>query len=124
MNTIYLVRHGENKANLTKEFSYRLVDYPLTDKGVLQAQQTAEYFQDKAIHEVYASPLKRAVQTAEIIGAALKVEPKVIEPFREINVGALERIPPSAQTWRIHNGIIQNWRQGNYELAFPGGKTS
>lgn len=40
MNIIYLVRHGENKANLTKEFSYKKVDYPLTPKGVIQAQQT------------------------------------------------------------------------------------
>jgi probable phosphoglycerate mutase len=34
MNTIYLVRHGENPANLTKEFSCRHVDYPLTEKGI------------------------------------------------------------------------------------------
>ena len=43
-NTIYLVRHGENTANITKEFSYKLVDYSLTAKGVQQAEQTAEYF--------------------------------------------------------------------------------
>ena len=62
MNTIYLVRHGENRANLTKEFSYKVVDYSLTPKGALQAQQTAQFFQDKQIHEVYTSPLKRAPQ--------------------------------------------------------------
>ena len=37
MNRIYLVRHGENTANLTKEFSHRRVDYSLTPKGILQA---------------------------------------------------------------------------------------
>ena len=37
MNRVYLVRHGENLAHLTKEFSYRKVDYPLTPKGVMQA---------------------------------------------------------------------------------------
>ena len=41
MNHLYLVRHGENVANLTKEFSCCKVDYSLTAKGVLQAQQTA-----------------------------------------------------------------------------------
>jgi broad specificity phosphatase PhoE len=64
MNRLYLVRHGENRANLTKEFSSRLVDYPLTAKGVLQAQQTADYFQQRAgaggIDAVYSSPLKRS----------------------------------------------------------------
>jgi broad specificity phosphatase PhoE len=48
MTTLYLVRHGENLANITKEFSYRAVDYPLTPKGILQAEQTAEYFAAKA----------------------------------------------------------------------------
>ena len=47
INRIYLVRHGENRANLTKEFSYRLVDYPLTEKGILQAQQTARISRTK-----------------------------------------------------------------------------
>jgi broad specificity phosphatase PhoE len=38
MTRVYLVRHGENKANITKEFSSRKVDYPLTPKGRLQAE--------------------------------------------------------------------------------------
>ena len=42
MQRVFLIRHGENQANLTKEFSYRLVDYPLNAKGILQARQTAE----------------------------------------------------------------------------------
>ncbi|HEY7127391.1 MAG TPA: histidine phosphatase family protein [Ktedonobacterales bacterium] len=122
MNTLYLVRHGENLANITKEFSYKLVDYPLTDKGVLQARQTAAYFQDKAIHEVYTSPLKRAAQTAEIIAALLGVQPVVMEQFREINVGLLERQPPSQENWRLHDRIIQHWYAGQVEATFPEGE--
>ena len=71
MNRLFLVRHGENVANLTKEFSYRLVDRSLTDKGVEQARQTAVYFQDKSIHAVYTSPLKRAAETAARMGGRL-----------------------------------------------------
>jgi len=33
MNHLFLVRHGENLANLTKEMSCRRVDYSLTPKG-------------------------------------------------------------------------------------------
>lgn len=29
-NTLYLVRHGENRANRTREFSHKLVDYLVT----------------------------------------------------------------------------------------------
>ena len=71
MHTIYWVRHGENKANITKEFSYKYVDYSLTPKGIQQAQQTARFFRNKNIQTIYTSPLKRAVETAEIIARAL-----------------------------------------------------
>ena len=122
MNTIYLVRHGENKANLTKEFSYRKVDYPLTPKGIIQAQQTAEYFKDKDIHAIYTSPLKRAQETAHIIGQAIGLEPIIKEEFREINVGTLEGQPPTRELWTLHNNVVKDWLQGNVESAFPDGE--
>lgn len=65
-NTVYLIRHGENPANLTHDFSYKQVDFSLTAKGILQAEQTADYFKSQAPDEIYASPLKRARETAEI----------------------------------------------------------
>jgi broad specificity phosphatase PhoE len=59
MKRLYWVRHGESIVNLTKEFSHRLVDKPLTPKGTLQAQQTADYFIDKKIDAIYCSPLNK-----------------------------------------------------------------
>jgi broad specificity phosphatase PhoE len=122
INTIYLIRHGENKANITHDFSYKLVDYPLTPKGVLQAEQTAEYFKDKRIDEIYASPLKRAKQTAEIIAQAQQLPVTIMEQFREINVGTLEGQAPTAENWHFHDQIVQDWFEGKYETSFPGGE--
>jgi broad specificity phosphatase PhoE len=122
MNTIYLVRHGENPANINSEFSYKLVDYSLTPKGRLQAQQTAEHFRDKDIHEIYASPLKRTRETAEIIAATLGLTVTVIEEFREVNVGALERQPPSIENWEFHDRIVAEWFFGRHDVAFPEGE--
>jgi broad specificity phosphatase PhoE len=121
MNTIYLVRHGENQANLTKEFSYKVVDYSLTPKGVLQAQQTAEFFQNKQIHEIYASPLKRARETAEIIAQALNLDVMVVEHFREVNVGALDG-QASAESWAYHDQIVDDWFESRHDTAFHGGE--
>lgn len=120
-NTIYLVRHGENRANITHEFSYKLVDYPLTPRGVLQAEQTAEYFRDKHIDEVYASPLKRAQETGAIIARALDLPLTIMEQFREINVGALEG-HPTEENWDLHNRIVQDWFEGKREISFPNGE--
>lgn len=122
VNTVYLVRHGENVANLTREFSHRLIDYSLTRKGIEQARQTAEFFRDKDIHAIYASPLKRAKETALIIAEALELEVTVLEQFREVNVGTLETLPPTRENWEWHNRIVTEWFQGRPEVTFPKGE--
>ncbi len=122
MNKLLLVRHGENRANLTKEFSHRLVDYPLTTKGRLQAEQTAAYLKRYPVTQVFSSPLKRAYETAEIIAAEFGGEVSVLEPFRELNVGTLESQPPTVATWKQHDDIVRAWATGNYEARFPEGE--
>lgn len=122
MNRLLLVRHGENQANLTKEFSHRLIDYPLTARGRLQAEQTAAYLSAYPVTQVYASPLKRARETAEIIAAELGVSVRVLEPFRELDVGTLEAQPPTAASWRLHDEIVRAWATGNAEARFPEGE--
>jgi broad specificity phosphatase PhoE len=122
MIRLYLLRHAENRANITKEFSSRKVDYPLTAKGVLQAQQTARYFFDKEIEAIYTSPLKRARQTAEIIATGLHLPVTVMENFREVDVGELENGQPSAEKWDFHNALIAEWMNGHPERRFPGGE--
>jgi broad specificity phosphatase PhoE len=122
MNKIYLVRHGENKANLTKEFSCKVVDYPLTAKGRLQAHQTGQYLRNKSIDVIFTSPLKRAVETAAIIGDILQREVLLSEAFREINVGDLERQPVSKENWASYQNVVQAWLAGFSRVAFPGGE--
>ncbi len=123
MNTLYLVRHGENTANLTKELSHRRVDYSLTAKGILQAQQTAAQFVGRGIDEIYASPLKRAVETAQIIAQALGLPFSVLEALREVNVGAMEGQPVSQALWTAHNRIIHAWFSGDSAARFPEGES-
>ncbi len=122
MNRLYFVRHGENRANLTREFSHRTVDYSLTPKGRLQAEQTAAYFAARRIDEVYASPLKRARETAEIIAAPHRLPVILLEELREINCGALEGRPATDADWVLYNHIVAQWLEGRGEVAFPGGE--
>lgn len=122
MATIYLVRHGENPANLTREFSHRNVDYSLTPKGIRQAQQAAAYFRTLLIDQIFSSPLKRARETAAIISVALELPVTIIESFREINVGTLEGQEPTDELWAFHDDIFRNWFTGRRETAFPEGE--
>ncbi len=120
MNTLYFVRHGENPANVSHAFSSRLVDYGLTPRGVLQAQQTAAYFSALPIDALYASPMKRTAETAAIIGAALGLEAVLMEQFREVNVGAME-LEPTPENWEYHHQVFMKWFAGQAEAGFDGG---
>jgi len=121
-NRLYLLRHGENPANLDKVFSNRLVDQPLTEKGILQAEQTADYFAAHGLDAIYSSPLKRATQTAAIIASRLGLEVTVLEAFREIDVGSLEGRPATPADWALHAQIINDWFDGKNDAAFPDGE--
>lgn len=121
-NRIIFVRHGENVANITQEFSHRRVDYSLTPKGILQATQTAAYLHDRGIQEVYSSPLKRAIETAAIVAEPLGLPVTVVEHFRELNVGEFENQPPTPEIWARHNAIIAAWMSGQPDECFPGGE--
>ena len=122
MNTVFLVRHGENRANITKEFSCKHVDYSLTEKGVIQATQTARHFRGKRIDSIYASPLKRARETADIIGRELCLPVVMVEEFREVQVGTLELQPVSKALWDVHDAIVQDWWNGRPDSQFPDGE--
>jgi broad specificity phosphatase PhoE len=125
-NTLYLVRHGENTANITKEFSYRYIDYSLTPKGVLQATQTAAFFEQIPLDAIYSSPLKRAAETARAIAEPQRLPVLLLEEMREINVGRLEQARPTpaeiAAAWAIHDKIIREWLKGNHTATFEGGE--
>lgn len=123
MNLIYLLRHGENTANLTKEFSCRKVDYSLTPRGVLQVEQTAAFFKTQSIDAIYSSPLKRAAETAAFVGDSLGLPVTTLEALREINVGELEGTDDLSAAWELHNDILQSWFDGDAERRFPGGES-
>jgi alpha-ribazole phosphatase len=71
MGKLILVRHGESELNMENIFFGHL-DPKLTEKGQGQAQKTKEILSNINYKEIYSSPLKRAVETAEIINIKKK----------------------------------------------------
>lgn len=120
---ILLIRHGENKANLTKEFSCKTVDYPLTAKGKIQAEQTAEALANLKIDKIVSSPLLRARQTAEAICNRTKSIFEIDEALREIDVGDLESSPPTDNARKYYFEIVSEWNMGNLDKRFAGGES-
>lgn len=64
--TVFLIRHGVTEWHRQGRLLGRR-DVPLSDEGIEQARATAALFGDLTISDLIASPLQRALQTAEII---------------------------------------------------------
>ena len=120
-HTIYLIRHGENPANIKHELSHKQVDYGLNAKGQLQAEQTAAFFKDRKLDALWSSPLKRAVETAEYITRATGLPLRIDERFRALNVGDLDG-DQTLESWKLHDDIVQDWFNNAPERRFPNGE--
>jgi broad specificity phosphatase PhoE len=84
---ICLVRHGQTNWN-TKSLLQGLTDNELNENGITQAIAVGKYLQenDKDWDIIISSPLKRAIQTAEIIKDKLSYPNQI-----EIEAGLIER---------------------------------
>jgi|HubBroStandDraft_5_1064220.scaffolds.fasta_scaffold46352_2 broad specificity phosphatase PhoE len=118
-------RHGENVANLTRTLSYRVFDGDLTDVGRRQARELGERLAVRAagpVRLLACSPLRRARQTADIVGQRLGLPVAMeLDDLREVNVGELDG-RSDAQAWEIYTAVLAAWRAGDTRARFPGGE--
>ena len=88
LTKIILVRHGESEKNLKGIFSHVYEGYPLTAEGVKEARETAKRLAGEDPAAIYASPVTRSKQTAEIIGKVCKKEIIIDDRLREVDSGS------------------------------------
>ena len=124
MNLLW-ARHGQNAANLTRTLSYRVYDRGLTDTGRRQAGELAERLAAAGagpIGLLACSPLRRARQTAGIVGARLGLPVGlVLDDLREVDVGDLDG-RSDAGAWDTYTRVLAAWRAGDTRARFPGGE--
>jgi alpha-ribazole phosphatase/probable phosphoglycerate mutase len=98
VTTLYLIRHGATEGNETKRYKGS-IDVPMSEKGIRQMEQLAEYLNRSyksyttysgLLNAVYCSPLSRALKSAEIIAEPHGLKPVVIEDLRERSFGIWE----------------------------------
>ena len=79
---IYFIRHGETEENKKGRIQGRK-DFPLNEKGKLQAKQAGQYLKEHNItfDAIYSSPLTRAYETASIIKDILKLDLNIQKEF-------------------------------------------
>ncbi|AYE37340.1 histidine phosphatase family protein [Companilactobacillus zhachilii] len=67
MVELYIVRHGETDTNYEGRINGMSTDKPLNAKGIQQVEELKKYIDINKFDEIYSSPMKRAMQTAEIL---------------------------------------------------------
>jgi len=100
---IILIRHGQSTANASGVWQGQL-DYPLSGEGQRQARYAGLALSGETFDAMYASPLSRAFETAEIIAREAGFTAKII--------------PIEGMTER-HGGVLQGHAWADYEAENP-----
>jgi probable phosphoglycerate mutase len=122
--TLYLLRHGESTANARQIIASQHLDAALSPDGVRQAGAMASRLALAPISTVYASPLLRARQTAEIVCRDLAVEPLFTEDLMEIGLGRLEGKSYAEPSLKAeYERVLNLWNEGEHHVGFADGET-
>jgi broad specificity phosphatase PhoE len=89
LRPFYFARHGETDWNKKRIYIGRQ-DIPLNETGKMQAAQMYHCLKNEKISHIVSSPLKRALQTAEIINKKMQLPLTIIEELQESTFGSAE----------------------------------
>lgn len=122
----YVFRHGESTYNTEGRIQGHTDDSVLTTLGEKQAKEIGEKLQNRGIEIIVTSPLKRAVQTAELANQILKLPIVIDKHFIEVNVGIVEGMPYSEvmdqykETYdKLHSPNLEEC----FDVCYPNGET-
>lgn len=120
-NEVLLVRHGETDDNAAARFQGRL-DTQLNDRGREQSRALAQRLRGESLRALYTSPLRRARETAQIIGDELGLEAIVDERLSEVDTGDWTGLLTSEIVARSPDGYAR-WRAVEPSFRFPNGES-
>jgi len=118
---LYLVRHGATQLTAEDRFS-GAVGVDLSDEGRAQVQRLAERLRDLPITALYASPLSRTRDTAEILGKPHGLTAVLRDGLREISHGAWEGLT-RREVEEKFPGEYEAWEADPFTYAPKGGES-
>lgn len=139
---IWLVRHGQSAGNVARdaaeaaaglhiEIATRDVDVPLSDLGIEQAHDLADWFAAMPAHSrpnvVLHSPYVRAADTARIILGRMGTSPGMVvqsdERLREKEFGIIDRLTSHGIAHKYPELFEQRQHVGKFYFRPPGGES-
>jgi broad specificity phosphatase PhoE len=121
MTRIVLVRHGQTVWNREQRFRGR-ADVELDELGLKQAQATGRYLAARwPVVAVYASPMHRAMQTAEAIARAQALTVHPLGGLMDIDFGEWQGCLADEVAQRSPD-LFRTWQEAPHVMRFPGGE--
>jgi len=120
MPLLLLIRHGENEYVKTSKLAGRLPNVHLNERGRQQATDLAEALKHAPLKAIYSSPLERAVETAEPIAQAHKLEIQLRPALMDTDVGKWQ-----GRSWKVLSRT-KKWKivqQAPSRFTFPDGES-
>lgn len=118
---IYLTRHGETEWNIEKRLQGR-GDSPLTENGIQRAKELRDRIKNIDIDVIYSSPIKRALNTANILRGNKNIDIVTDDRLMEMCFGDYEGKKIDIIQKENPNWDIKLIMQGNVEICAPNGE--
>ncbi|MHB8710359.1 MAG: class I tRNA ligase family protein [Minisyncoccota bacterium] len=121
-NKYFMMRHGEAEGNVKGILdSDGKTSNGLTEKGRAQVAESAQGLKEARITRIFASPLLRTRQTAEMVASALEIEKSSIQyddRLRELAFGDFDKKPylDEVITYRTARGFAEALPHGESSL--------
>lgn len=119
MNLV-LARHAESAWNAERRFQGR-TDVGLSDMGREQAAALARALARRRVGTIYASPLVRARETAEIVARERGLTVTLVEELRELSLGVWEGRTVD-DVLATEADAYRRWRERPYDCPPPEGE--
>lgn len=118
---VLLVRHGATQLSAEDRFAGD-VGVALSDEGCAQARSLAARLADEHLAAVYASPLERTMQTANLVAAPHELPVIERDALREIRHGRWESLTRREVEQRYPDEYAA-WESDPFTFAPEGGET-
>jgi probable phosphoglycerate mutase len=117
---ILLVRHGETQDAAERRYPSAR-DLPLSARGRAQAVALAGVLQTVSLDAIFASPSRRARETAESLAAQRHLDLQVIPELAEMGFGQLGGLSLE-EAARAFPEALRRWLDNPFEVTLPEGE--
>jgi broad specificity phosphatase PhoE len=118
---VFIVRHGATVLTAEDRFA-GATDVELSNEGREQTRRLGKRLADEKIAAVYASPLGRTVETAQILAKPHQLEVQTRDGLREISHGRWEQLTRREVEERFPEEAAE-WEKDPYTFAPMGGES-